>query len=330
MTADGDRDDSDGDRDESNDARDDSENTATDRAATGESDRPVALVTGAAGGIGRAVTRIFCAAGWRVYATDVSTDGLDDLADDIAARHGDSSAGGLLETAVLDVTVAADRERVLDRIERESGRLDCLLNNAGFAVPGAVVDADGDFVRDLYEVLVHGPTALVRAAFPLLEASSGRILTVTSSLAHVSFPGIGHYAAAKAAAARTTETLRIECRDTPVTVAAVEPAWVETEFTETAADRLPDPSERSPAFAETYRFLTDGDLLDGGVAAVPPERVARTIYRAATADSPRGTYPVGWPAYALRLAGLFPAVVADPIRNRIARGITWIRQLASE
>lgn len=320
MTADGDCDDFDGDRD----------NTSTDRAATEESDRPVALVTGAAGGIGRAVTRIFCAAGWRVYATDVSTDGLDDLAGEVAAQHGDGSVDGALETAVLDVTVAADRERVLDRIERERGRLDCLLNNAGFAVPGAVVDADGEFVRDLYEVLVHGPTALVRTAFPLLEASSGRVLTVTSSLAHVSFPGIGHYAAAKAAAARTTETLRIECRDTSVTVAAVEPAWVETGFTETATDRLPDSAERSPAFAETYRFLTDGDLLDGGVAAVPPERVARAIYRAATAESPRATYPVGWPAYALRLAGLFPAVLADPIRNRIARGITWVRQLASE
>lgn len=308
----------------------DGDGDSVGETASQESDRPVALVTGAAGGIGRAVTRIFCAAGWRVYATDVSTDGLDDLADEIAARHGDSATESRIETAVLDVTDAEDRSRVLDRIERESGRLDCLLNNAGFAVPGAVVDADGNFIRDLYDVLVHGPVALVSTAFPLLEASSGRILTVTSSLAHVSFPGIGHYAAAKAAAARTTETLRIECRDTPVTVAAVEPAWVETGFTETADDRLPDPSERSPAFAETYRFLTDGELLDGGVAAVPPERVAQTIYRAATAESPRGTYPVGWPAYALRLAGLFPAVVADPIRNRIARGITWVRQLASE
>ncbi|MFB6177668.1 MAG: SDR family NAD(P)-dependent oxidoreductase, partial [Halobaculum sp.] len=167
MTADGDRDETTADGDDPADGL----AAPHGDSPTDESDRPVALVTGAAGGIGRAVTRVFCAAGWRVYATDVSTADLDGLADDVAPDHGDDPADGhdtgiaglhgdnptenRLETAVLDVTDEADRSRVLDRIERESGRLDCLVNNAGFAVPGAVVDADGDPVRELYDVLVH-------------------------------------------------------------------------------------------------------------------------------------------------------------------------------
>ena len=291
---------------------------------------PVALVTGAAGGIGRTTVARFRAAGWRVYATDVDEAELAavdwaSVAADVATSETGTDPPGTVLTAPLDVTDAADRDRVLDRVATEVGRLDCLVNLAGYALPGAVLDTEPAAVRQLYEVLVHGPTALVRRAFELLVAAGGRVVTVTSSLWWAMFPGVGHYGAAKAAAARTTEALRIECLDTPVSATTVEPAWVDTPFETRADDRLPDPAQRRAAFDRTYRFHEVGRLLDGGPAAVPPERVARTVYRAATATRPRAVYPVGLPAFALRLIGLLPTALADPARTAVATAVTWFR-----
>lgn len=294
---------------------------------------PVALVTGAAGGIGRATVARFRAAGWRVYATDADETALANVDWDTVTTpepgtdtpEPGSDAPGTVVTAPLDVTDAADRDRVLDRIATADGRLDCLVNLAGYALPGAVLDTDPAAVRQLYEVLVHGPTALVRRAFELLVAAGGRVVTVTSSLWWAAFPGTGHYGAAKAAAARTTEALRIECLDTPVSATTVEPAWVDTPFESRAADRLPAPERRRAAFDRTYWFHETGRLLDGGPAAVTPARVARTVYRAATATRPRGVYPVGLPAFALRLAGLLPTAFADPVRTAVATAVTRLR-----
>jgi len=224
---------------------------ARSEQATTDDHPPVALVTGAAGGIGRATVARFRASGWRVYATDADATTLAGVDWDTVAADADHSAGGetgTVVTAPLDVTSDADRDRVLDRVAAEAGRLDCLVNLAGYALPGAVLDTEPAAVRQLYEVLVHGPTALVRRAFDLLVAGGGRVVTVTSSLWWATFPGTGHYGAAKAAAARTTEALRIECLDTPVSATTVEPAWVDTPFEARADGRLPDPADRRAAF----------------------------------------------------------------------------------
>lgn len=276
-----------------------------------------ALVTGAAGGVGRAVVERFRADGWRVYATDVESalDEADPWADD----------DGVV-TAVLDVTDAADRERVRDRIATETGRLDSLANVAGYALPGAVLDTDETAVRELYDVLVHGPTALARTAFDLLRAGDGSVVTVTSSLARTVFPGTGHYAAAKAAAATTTDALRAECRGTGVSATTVEPAWVDTPFDERGLERLPPAADRHAAFAETYRRLERGRLLDGGLAAVSPERVARVVVHAATVERPRASYPVGWPAWGLRLVGHLPTPLLDAVRDTVAGAVTRVRE----
>ena len=301
---------------------------ARSEQATTDDHPPVALVTGAAGGIGRATVARFRASGWRVYATDADATTLAGVDWDTVAADADHSAGGetgTVVTAPLDVTSDADRDRVLDRVAAEAGRLDCLVNLAGYALPGAVLDTEPAAVRQLYEVLVHGPTALVRRAFDLLVAGGGRVVTVTSSLWWATFPGTGHYGAAKAAAARTTEALRIECLDTPVSATTVEPAWVDTPFEARADGRLPDPADRRAAFDRTYRFHDPGRLLDGGPAAVTPDRVGRAVYRAATATRPRAVYPVGLPALALRIAGLLPTTLADPVRTAVATAVTRLR-----
>ncbi|UPW02044.1 SDR family oxidoreductase [Halorussus gelatinilyticus] len=268
--------------------------------ATG-SDRTV-LVTGCGSGIGRRTARAFAREGWTVYATDLRADLLDPLADEC-------------ETAELDVTDAERCEAVVERVVRESGGIDCLVNNAGFGVVGAVEDVSADLAREQFDVLVHGPHRLARAAVPHLREAgtgrpdSGRIVNVSSVLGRAAFPGLGTYSAAKFALEGLTDALRLEAGP-EIDVVAVEPAWVRTNFEETAMDRMAD-GERTPAYDDVYDLYERGAALDGGPLAVAPERVAETILRVATVSDPKTRYPVGWVARTIVASRFLPDRVHD-------------------
>jgi NAD(P)-dependent dehydrogenase (short-subunit alcohol dehydrogenase family) len=123
---------------------------------------------------------------------------------------------------------------------------------------------------------------------------------VSSVLGRVTPPGLGGYAASKHALAALTDALRRELAGTGVRVVAVEPAWVDTGFADAARRTLADAREggaRDSASASATRrtdaLLERLSFLDGGPLAVPPERVAAVLLRAATVDRPRTRYPVG-------------------------------------
>jgi NAD(P)-dependent dehydrogenase (short-subunit alcohol dehydrogenase family) len=276
----------------------------SDHGTTGERDDEdrVALVTGAASGIGRATAVAFHDAGWTTYATD--------LPDRIA----DADLPEGCRRAALDVTDADDRERVVEQVVDETGRFDCLVNNAGYAVPGAVEDVPVEAGREQFDVLVHGPHGLVREALKhMRDAGSGTVVNVTSVLGRTVVPGSGLYCAAKHAAEGLSDALRMELDATGVDVVAVEPAWVDTDFDGTAGDRLDD-LERTDAYADIYEPYDAGtSVLDGGPLAVAPERVGETVLRAAEADQPPARLPVGAAAQALAASRYLP----DPLQDRV-------------
>ena len=272
---------------------------------TGDS---VVLVTGAGAGIGAATARQFADDGWTVYATDIETP----LPERIAGR---------CRTAELDVTDPEQCGAVLDRIEDETGRLDCLVNNAGYAVPGPLEDVDGDDVERCFDVLVHGPHRLVQAALPSLRETGGRLIAVSSVLARSAYPGLGAYGAGKAALSSMHDSLRMELADSPVAVSVVEPGWVDTEFADRALSALDD--ERSPEYDAVYEALEEGWVLDGGPLATPPEQVAEAIQRAATDPDPSAHYPVGAFATFVYWSHWLPARVSDPIA-------TWFGRVTAE
>jgi len=254
------------------------------------------LVTGAGSGIGRATACRFANSGWRVYAVDIDTDGLEGLDG--------------CETAALDVTDSAALDRLYDRISAEAGGLDCVIANAGYCQPGPLEDLPAERLDRQFAVNVHGTLRTITTGLPLLRERDGTAVVVSSTHGRVVTPGMGAYAGSKHAIEGVADTLRIEVADQPVDVALVAPAWVDTGFS-AESDHLLSGFERSDRYADIYDALEGQALLGGGPLAVSPERVAAAIQDAATADDPAARYPVGLPARLVLATRWLPRPVQD-------------------
>ena len=241
-----------------------------------------ALITGSSSGIGRATAVDFLRREWTVYATARDTDDVADLAE----------AG--CETAELDVTSDADVERVVDRVIEESGRIDCLVNNAGYGQYGPVEDVPVDALHDQFDVNVYGPHRLTRAVLPhMRERGSGTVVNVSSVQGRIATAGAGAYSGSKFALEAMSDALRVEVEEYGIDVVLVEPGPVQTRFGDRADEEF-DRLERSGAYESLYALAEDSNVLaSGGDFGVHPSEVAAVIGDAASASDPAPRYPVG-------------------------------------
>lgn len=243
-----------------------------------------ALVTGCGSGIGRATAKTLAERGWDVTATDPDPSALESL-----------DAWGC-ETAELDVTEDGDPERVVEDVVDRTGRLDCVVNNAGYGQIGPLEELPTDRFREQFEVNVFGQQRVLRAALPHLREASGTVINLSSVVGRFVIPGQTAYSSSKWAVEGMSEALRFELDDHDVDVVVIEPGPVETNFGDRALaekERL----DRSGAYEWFYRAY-DGDrydrrLLDRGFGYVQPERVAETIATAADSEAPDRRYVVG-------------------------------------
>ena len=269
------------------------------------------LVTGAASGIGRATARTFADDGWRVYATDVDTEGL--------PTHIDC------RTAAVDVTDEDDVARIFERVRDEVGGLDCLVANAGYCQPGPLEDLSSERLDRQFGVNVRGTLRTITAGLPLLRERGGTAIAVSSTHGRVTTPGMGAYAGSKHAAEGLLDTLRMEVAEQSVDVTLIEPAWVDTEFA-TESDRHLSGFDRSDRYADVYDALEGDGLLGGGPLAVSPERVAATIYEASTAADPAARYPVGLPARLVLATQWLPRPVQDVGQRAAIRSLAALER----
>jgi NAD(P)-dependent dehydrogenase (short-subunit alcohol dehydrogenase family) len=232
-----------------------------------------------------------------VVATARETDSIADLAE----------RGAM--TRELDVTKPAQCRSVVEETVAETGRLDCLVNNAGIPQYGPIEDVPTRLVEAQYDVNVFGPLRLVRVALPALRDVGGSVVTVSSVLTRLSPPGMGVYASSKAAIDSLHVALRSEVAPFDVDVAVVEPGAVETGFTERARNSV-SALDRSPDYEGQYAAIEDWNRV-ADLIAVPPERVAAVILEAGVSTSPRTRYPVGTGA---QLYGLLDSV-PDRVRD---------------
>jgi NAD(P)-dependent dehydrogenase (short-subunit alcohol dehydrogenase family) len=260
--------------------------------------RNVALVTGCSSGIGRATAVAFDVAGWRVWAT--ARDPADVEA--LAARG--------CRTAALDVTDAGAVTAVVEEVVETDGRIDCLVNNAGYGQAGVVEDVPHDRVLAQFDVNVFGCLRLIRAVLPRMrEQGSGTIVNVSSVLGRVAYPTRGIYAGSKHAIEGVTDALRVEVAGLGIDAVVVEPGAVRTAFderlfeTEAAIDR-------SPAYARAYDRIGRAQRLASRFGSSPDD-VARVVVRAATADRPRARYVVGFDARLVLWSRYLPTRLTD-------------------
>lgn len=241
-----------------------------------------ALVTGCSSGIGRATAEAFLMEDWQLYATAREPTDLASLAENGAT------------VAALDVTSRADAEQVIERTIAETGRLDCLVNNAGYGQFGPLEDLSAEAIRDQFDVNVLGPHRLTRAALThMRERGTGTIVNVGSVDDRLPLAGIGAYNGSKFALAGMSAALRQEVASHGVDVVVVEPGLVATAFYDRALAELPV-GDRSEAYADIYRVLESiGVFQDDILGVCEPEAVADVILEAATADSPKPRYQVG-------------------------------------
>jgi NAD(P)-dependent dehydrogenase (short-subunit alcohol dehydrogenase family) len=195
---------------------------ATDYPNAGTAPSKVWFITGASRGFGRIWTEAALQRGDQVAATARTLASLADL----PARYGTS-----VLTLELDVTQPAQVTAAVAQAHAHFGRLDVVLNNAGYSLVGTIEEASVAEVRALYDTNIFGTLAVIQAALPLLRAQgSGHIVGISSGLGLVSLPLLGYYCSSKWAFEALHESLAIEIKPFGLHVTLVEPGAYATEF----------------------------------------------------------------------------------------------------
>ena len=180
------------------------------------------FITGASRGFGRVWTEAALQRGDKVAATARQLASLADLP---------ATYGANVLTLELDVTNPAQVQAAVAQAHAHFGRLDVVLNNAGYSLVGTIEEANLDDVRAVYETNVFGTLAVIQAALPFLRAQgSGHILGVSSGLGHYTLPVIGYYCSTKWAFEALHESLAAEVASFGIKVTIIEPGAYATEF----------------------------------------------------------------------------------------------------
>ena len=240
-----------------------------------------ALITGCSSGIGKATAARLARHGWTVYATARRPDALSELTD---CKH-----------LALDVTDETSMSTAVDAVLTEAGRIDALVNNAGYSLSGAVETLDVDDIRREFETNVFGLVRLSQHVLPAMRAQgSGRIVNIGSMGGKLTFPGGGAYHASKYAVEAFSDALRYEVAGFGVRVVLIEPGLITTNFDDAALASMDLTAEGPYASFNRSVAKSTTDAYAGPMAKFggPPEAVAKVIEKALTKRRPKPRYTV--------------------------------------
>jgi NAD(P)-dependent dehydrogenase (short-subunit alcohol dehydrogenase family) len=253
-----------------------------------------AIVTGASSGIGEATAERLVKAGYTVYGT---------------SRRGAGRDTRPFHMLPLDVTSDASVEAAVGEVIRLEGRIDLLVNNAGFGVaPAGAEESSMEQARSIFETNFFGLIRMTRAVVPHMRRQGrGRIINIGSVLGLLPMPYGALYAATKHAVEGYSESLDHELRTRGIRVAVIEPAYTKTQFDANlleADSKLDEYREARAALDKVLKqVMAKGD---------EPSVVAEVVLKAANAERPKLRYPAGTLANRLRWLRRFaPAALVD-------------------
>ncbi|EDM38101.1 short chain dehydrogenase [Pedobacter sp. BAL39] len=237
----------------------------------GNSDK-VWFITGSSRGFGRVWAEAALKRGDKVAATARNLDSIAELKE----KYGEN-----VLTLELDVTNASQVKEAVTKAHEHFGRLDIVLNNAGYSLVGTIEEASTEDVKAMYETNVFGPLHVIHAALPILrEQGRGHILGTSSNLGHVVLPVIGYYCSSKWAFEAIHESLAAEVKAFGINVTIIEPGAYATEFG----------SQESLKFAPGLDIYTDfkNQFIEGlkTMERGNPEATPDAIFKIVDAEHP--------------------------------------------
>lgn len=254
----------------------------------------IALVTGASSGIGEATARRLATAGYKVYGT---------------SRRGVQAGKQSFEMLALDVTSDESVAAAVAEVIRRDGRIDLLVNNAGFGVaPAGAEESSIEQARSIFETNFFGLIRMTRAVLPQMRRQgSGRIINIGSVLGFLPMPYGALYSATKHAVEGYSESLDHELRTRGIRVSIIEPAYTKTPFDANFIEPDVKLDEYREARAGVSRRVNEVMA-----SAESPDVVAETVLKAANAAHPKIRYAAGKLANRLRFLRRFvPAGLVD-------------------
>jgi NAD(P)-dependent dehydrogenase (short-subunit alcohol dehydrogenase family) len=281
---------------------------------------PLALISGASTGIGRATALRLAGSGWNVLA------GVRDPAagESLAAE---APAGRIIPLS-LEVTDPEQIAAAALKVDEQAallGRpgLDALINNAGIGIGGPLEILSDEDLRRQFDVNVFGHMAVTRAMLPSLRRAQGRILFVSSIGGRVAMAYTAPYAASKHAIEAFADALRVELHGSRIQVGLIEPGSVSTPIWDKSrgeAELLQIPPELQAQYGHVPAALNK-TLEDTARRGVPPEQVAETIEGALTAKRMKARYLIGRDAVAMLIA---KRALPDHAFDRLARRVLGV------
>jgi NAD(P)-dependent dehydrogenase (short-subunit alcohol dehydrogenase family) len=252
------------------------------------------VITGASSGIGRAAALEFAQAGWNVAASMRSPEKSTDFAHLRNAK-----------LYALDVTLPESIQQALAAVKRDFGRIDVVVNNAGFGVDGVFEAMSDEVIQKQFDTNVFGLMRVTREAIKIMrEQQGGTIVQIASMGGRLAFPLFSIYHASKWAVEGFTESLQYELQSVNIRLKIVEPGAIKTDFYGRSRQFV------KPHDTQAYDTLVskaEKVNLDAGDKGEDPAVVAKAIRKAAEDQSNKLRFVVGAPApMLLRLRSMLP------------------------
>ena len=250
--------------------------------ATYTTNTPVWLVTGCSTGLGRALAQLIVDRGWRLVATARDK-----------SRVADLTQGAEDRVLALDLDVAqADQiEAAVAAAKERFGRIDVLVNNAGYGYQSTIEEGVEAQIRAQFDANVFGLFAVTRAVLPIMRAQrSGHVINITSVAGLIGFPGSGYYAASKHAVEGFSDSLSAEVKPLGISVTCVEPGPFRTDW---AGRSLQQTATRIADYKDTAGKRLEATKQGSGTQAGDPVRAGEAMIALTQMQEPPRHLPLG-------------------------------------